>query len=46
MIENIKDIKDKFDNFKPYINGYQNMKRASVLVPILKITIHTKYYLK
>ena len=36
MIENIKDIKDKFDNFKPYINGYQNMKRASVLVPIIK----------
>lgn len=36
MIKNIKDIKDKFDEFVPYINGSQNMKRASVLIPIIK----------
>ena len=36
MIDNIKDIKDKFSGFTPYINGYQNMKRASVLIPIIK----------
>ena len=29
MVDNIKDIKDKFSGFTPYINGYQNMKRAS-----------------
>ncbi len=28
MIENIKDIKDKFDNFKPYINGYQKYEEG------------------
>ena len=33
MVDNIKDIKDKFSGFTPYINGYQNMKRASVLIP-------------
>ena len=27
---------DKFSGFTPYINGYQNMKRASVLIPIIK----------
>ena len=36
MVDNIKDIKDKFSGFTPYINGYQNMKRASVLIPIIK----------
>ena len=36
MVYNIKDIKDKFSGFTPYINGYQNMKRASVLIPIIK----------
>ncbi|WP_455543598.1 NUDIX hydrolase [Intestinibacter sp.] len=36
MIENIKNIKDKFNGFVPYINGSQNMKRASVLIPIVK----------
>lgn len=33
----LDNIKDKFKNFKPYINGYENMKRASVLIPIVKI---------
>ena len=33
MIENIKD---KFKNFTPYINGFENMKRASVLVPLIE----------
>lgn len=36
MSDNIKHIKDKFSGFTPYINGYQNMKRASVLIPIIK----------
>ena len=30
------DIKEKFENYKPYINGYKNMKRASVLIPLVK----------
>lgn len=33
MIENIKN---KFKNFTPYINGFENMKRASVLVPLIE----------
>ena len=33
MIENIKD---KFKDFMPYINGFQNMKRSSVLIPLIK----------
>ena len=32
----IEDLKNKFENYKPYINGYKNMKRASVLIPIVK----------
>lgn len=32
----IKDIKSKFENFTPYILGYEDMKRASVLIPIVK----------
>ena len=32
----IEDLKHKFKNYKPYINGYKNMKRASVLIPIVK----------
>lgn len=32
----IKDIEDKFKNFVPYINGFQNMKRASVLIPLVE----------
>ncbi|MGL5328335.1 MAG: NUDIX hydrolase [Peptostreptococcaceae bacterium] len=30
------NIKNKFQNYKPYINGYEQMKRASVLLPIVK----------
>ena len=30
------DIKDKFKNYNPYINGYKNMKRAAVLIPLVK----------
>lgn len=33
----LNNIKDKFKDFKPYINGYENMRRASVLIPIVKI---------
>lgn len=32
----LKDIKNKFENYQPYINGFENMKRASILVPIVK----------
>lgn len=32
----IEDLKNKLKNYKPYINGYKNMKRASVLIPIVK----------
>lgn len=32
----IDDIKNKFKDYKPYINGAENMKRASVLIPIVK----------
>ncbi|HJG95805.1 MAG TPA: CoA pyrophosphatase [Romboutsia timonensis] len=32
----IEDLKHKLKNYKPYINGYKNMKRASVLIPIVK----------
>ncbi len=30
------NIEEKFKNYKPYINGYKNMKRASVLIPLVK----------
>lgn len=32
----MKDLINKFNNYKPYINGYQSMKRASVLIPLVK----------
>ena len=32
----LEDIMNKFNNYKPYINGYENMKRASVLIPLVK----------
>ena len=32
----LKIIKNKFNNYKPYINGFESMKRASILVPIVK----------
>lgn len=31
----LNNIKDKLKNYKPYINGFQNMKRASVLIPLV-----------
>ena len=32
----MKNLKKKFENYTPYINGYKNMKRASVLIPLVK----------
>ncbi len=32
----MKDIVNKFNNYKPYINGYKTMKLASLLIPLLK----------
>lgn len=32
----INTIKNKLKNYNPYINGYQNMKISSVLIPIVK----------
>ncbi len=32
----IKDLKNKLKNYKPYINGSNNMKKASVLIPLIK----------
>lgn len=32
----INTLKHKFQNYKPYINGHQNMKKASILIPIVK----------
>lgn len=32
----MKDIIDKFNNYEPYINGYKSMRRASVLIPLVK----------
>ncbi len=32
----INDIRIKFKNYKPYINGSKDMKKASVLIPIIK----------
>jgi len=32
----LDNLNHKFENYKPYINGYKNMKRASVLIPIVK----------
>lgn len=32
----IDELKEKFKNFKPYINGEEKMKKASVLIPIVK----------
>lgn len=32
----LDNLSHKFENYKPYINGYKNMKRASVLIPIVK----------
>lgn len=32
----INDIRIKFKNYKPYINGSKDMKKSSVLIPIIK----------
>lgn len=42
----IEDLKHKFENYKPYINGYKNMKRASVLIPIVKKITCIIYYFR
>jgi len=34
---NIKDIKDKVKNNKPYINGWEKMKRSSIIIPLVEI---------
>lgn len=31
----MENIIKKFSNYKPYINGYKNMKRYSVLIPLV-----------
>lgn len=33
----MENIKEKFNNYKPYINGYKTMKRAAVLIPLVKV---------
>lgn len=32
----MNNIINKFDNYKPYINGFKSMKKASVLIPLVK----------
>ena len=39
----LKSIRNKFKNYKPYINGFENMKRYSILIPIVKI--EDSYYI-
>ncbi|BCZ47933.1 coenzyme A pyrophosphatase [Clostridium gelidum] len=34
---NIKDIKNKIKNNKPYINGWERMRRAAIIIPIVEI---------
>ncbi|MDR3597801.1 CoA pyrophosphatase [Clostridium sp.] len=33
----IESIKNKVKNIKPYINGWERMKRSSVVIPLVKI---------
>lgn len=33
----IKSIKNKIKDIKPYINGWERMKRSSVIIPLVKI---------
>ena len=42
----IDNIKNKFKNYKPYINGHEDMKISSVLIPIVKKIIIIIYYLR
>ena len=32
----LDNLNHKFENYKPYINGYKNMKKCSVLIPLVK----------
>ena len=34
---NIKDIKNKIENNKPYINGWERMRRAAIIIPLVEI---------
>ncbi|AWK51433.1 coenzyme A pyrophosphatase [Clostridium beijerinckii] len=34
---NINDIKNKIKNNKPYINGWERMKRSAIIIPLVKI---------
>lgn len=33
----IEDIKNKIKDNKPYINGWERMKRSSIIIPLVKI---------
>ena len=34
---NIKDIKNKIENNKPYINGWERMRRAAIIIPLVEV---------
>lgn len=34
---NIDEIKNKIENHKPYINGWERMNRSSIIIPLVKI---------
>ena len=34
---NIKDIKEKVKNNKPYINGWERMRRAAIIIPLVEV---------
>ena len=34
---NIKDIKNKIENNKSYINGWERMRRAAIIIPLVEI---------
>ncbi len=34
---NIEDIRNKITNNKPYINGWERMKRSSIIIPLVEI---------
>jgi 8-oxo-dGTP pyrophosphatase MutT (NUDIX family) len=38
---NIELIKSKIKNVEPYINGFEDMKRASVIIPLVEIEAKT-----
>ena len=37
MNMSINDIKNKMKNIKPYINGWERMKRSSVIIPLVEV---------